>query len=52
MKRLTFNAAMEQFREQFPRIETDPDLECLPEDLMGDTYGPMPWDEDEAEDAG
>lgn len=26
MKRLTFNAAMEQFREQFPRIETDPDI--------------------------
>lgn len=51
MKRLTFNAAMEQFREQFPRIETDPDLECLPEDLMGDTDGPMPWDE-ESEDAG
>ena len=51
MKRLTLNAAMEQFREQFPRIETDPDLECLPEDLMGDTDGPMPWDE-ESDDAG
>ena len=51
MRRLTFNAAMEQFREQFPRIETDPDLECLPEELMGDTDGPMPWDE-EAEDMG
>lgn len=52
MKRLTFNAAMEKFREQFPRIETDPDLECLPEELMGDTDGPMPWDEDETEDMG
>ena len=51
MKRLTFNAAMEQFHQQFPRIETDPDLEPLVEDLMGDTDGPMPWDE-EPEDMG
>lgn len=51
MKRLTFNAAMDQFREQFPRIETDQDMDVLPEDLMGDTDGPMPWDE-EAEDMG
>ena len=49
MKRLTFNSAMDQFREQFPRIETDPDSDVLPEDLMPD--GPMPWDE-EAEDMG
>ena len=46
MKRLTFNSAM----EQFPRIETDPDMDVLPEDLMPD--GPMPWDDEEAEDMG
>lgn len=51
MKRLSFNDAMRQFHEQFPRVETDPDLEAIAEDLMGDTDGPMPWDE-EPEDMG
>lgn len=50
MKRLTLNSAMDQFREQFQRIETDPDMDVLPEDLMPD--GPMPWDDEEAEDIG
>lgn len=49
MARLTFAAAMQQFHEQFRRVETDPDLEAIAEDL--DTDGPMPWDE-EPEDMG
>lgn len=51
MKRLTFNAAMEQFHERFPRIavaEDEPQISDLPE--LQD--GPMPWDDEEAEDAG
>lgn len=43
MKRLTFNAAMEQFYREFPR--TVPEDEEPVESLFGDTDGPMPWDE-------
>ena len=43
MKRLTFNAAMEQFYREFPRAEPE-DQEPV-ESLFGDTDGPMPWDE-------
>jgi len=56
MKRLTFNSAMDQFREQFPRVSSgmdlvaDSDLDAIVEDMMAPD-GPMPWDE-EAEDMG
>ena len=43
MKRLTFNAAMEQFYREFPRTAPAEDLEPV-ESLFGDTDGPMPWD--------
>lgn len=50
MGRLTFNAAMQQFHEQFPRIavtDDEPPMDELPDGRME----PMPWDE-EAEDMG
>lgn len=56
MARLTFAAAMRQFHEQFPRVETDldsvveSDLDAIVEDMMAPD-GPMPWDE-EPEDMG
>lgn len=56
MKRLTFNEAMRQFNEQFPRIQSEidsvseSDLDAIVEDMMAPD-GPMPWDE-EPEDMG
>jgi hypothetical protein len=50
VKRLTFNAAMEQFHQQFPRVSSEldlvaeTDLDAIVEDMMAPD-GPMPWDE-------